>query len=226
MEFQSHDRIVSAELECCLTRNAGSHFAVADCSWGRWQGSLSGAPPVSQLPSIHLRHPLAPTFVFGNHVLLGPCKARPWMGWKTKASQLYCNVLLICTALIYLAECYKWDASTLSVFFFNRVVAINYFFNRLAYSWLQLYELIHPVNSMGHEGNGAEILRRDFPRTFCGPWQPPRFGIRRLVASGFWLCPWRMPQLDDWQAAFGIWWRSCVRRRGPSHKWSHAGSDG
>lgn len=28
MEFQSHDRVVSTELECCLTRNVGPHSAV------------------------------------------------------------------------------------------------------------------------------------------------------------------------------------------------------
>lgn len=67
MEFQSHDRIVSAELECCLTRNADPHFAVCTfvpVGWGRWQGSLSGGPPVSQVPSTHLRHPPSPNVCF------------------------------------------------------------------------------------------------------------------------------------------------------------------
>lgn len=93
MEFQSHDRIVGAELECCLTHNAGPHFAV--CTFvavaeGDDRAACRGAPP-EPLPSVYtLTSPLAPTFVFGYHVLLCPCKARPWMGWKTEASVLDC----------------------------------------------------------------------------------------------------------------------------------------
>lgn len=48
MEFQSHDRIISTELECCLTRNAGPHSAV--CTFvavaeGDDRAACRGAPP-------------------------------------------------------------------------------------------------------------------------------------------------------------------------------------
>lgn len=54
MEFQSHDRIVSAELECCLTHNAGPHFAVCTFVAVAEGDDRAACPPPSQLsPSIY-----------------------------------------------------------------------------------------------------------------------------------------------------------------------------